>query len=223
MLNPEHFEIIAGQDVVDRMRARREKLVDKGEALTGLQLQEAADGIRGAEIVRTGKGHAVRFDSGLQAFDKLLAATSLAHARDWALRWQIQDPDKRYVFMRRDQPILAPDSSRVGSLLAKDINEVTARMTAAASSVPGSICNIPMLDGKPEPEEREYAEPVVAEVWGGSAGRYVTQVTYMSGNRYFVGPHGSDYAIFGPGDFFREAETIEGAVKWLTDPDRWSW
>ena len=72
-------------------------------------------------------------------------------------------------------------------------------------------------------DEPEYAEPVVSETWDGSAGRYVTQITYMSGARYFVTPYQSDYAIFGPNDFFRECETIEAGLAFLLDYEHWGW
>lgn len=110
MLDPEHFEIIAGERLVEIMRGRRALLTAPNirlplgaRTLTDIQHIEAEAGICGAELVETAYGHWVaRYDSSLQGSGGLLLGRcSYPEAIAWAEKWQAEDPTHRYVWRRK--------------------------------------------------------------------------------------------------------------------------
>lgn len=116
MLDPRHFEIVAGQTVVDGLRQARQQTVrpssdrlgcfDSADLITQ-QCREAAAGIVGVEICVFSSGCSVRYDSGLQGFGLLASAKrgnidgTYEDAARWASAWQAQEPTKRYVWVRK--------------------------------------------------------------------------------------------------------------------------
>ncbi len=108
-LNPDHFVVIAGADVVDRIRASRAALRGGDGNLCAAQERDARAGILGAEIVRSMYGYSVRYDSGLQGWAILAGCRrgdldgSYDAAVAWARRWQAADPDRRYVHAMRGE------------------------------------------------------------------------------------------------------------------------
>lgn len=103
-LDPKHFTVIAGQDVVDRIRASRAALRGGDDNLVRAQERDAQAGILGAEIVQTTRGWSVRYDSGLQGRGILFPGPmSFTRAAAWAWEWQARDPDRRYAWARRYQ------------------------------------------------------------------------------------------------------------------------
>lgn len=115
MLNSAHFDIIAGLDVVEAIRAERARTVAAGsrpgtfdsETLCRHQERIASRGVLGAEIVKSNYGYSVRYDSGLQNWGLLASSRagtvdgSLEAAIAWAKTWQAEDPTRRYVSMVR--------------------------------------------------------------------------------------------------------------------------
>jgi len=115
-LDPDRFEIVAGQAVVDAIRAERERTVTSSrtragcydsESLVEHQQSLSRRGFIGAEIVRSNYGCSVRYDSGLQNFGLLASSRArqidgtLEDAVRWVTEWQKQDADRRYVWVRR--------------------------------------------------------------------------------------------------------------------------
>lgn len=113
MLDPQHFEVIAGDWVVkamDKEIAMRVPHTGTGyhsDSLCIVQADFARRGYLGAEIVESIYGSSVRYDSGLQNFG-LLAGKRIGNidgsyeaAVAWAQRWAAQDPSRRYVWKRR--------------------------------------------------------------------------------------------------------------------------
>lgn len=111
-LLPEHFHVVAGAAVVERMRSTRVTLVNesghvRSDLLCTLQRSEFRAGIQGAEICRSHYGFSVRSDSGLNNFALLASSRSrqvdgtYEDAVRWATNWVEQDPEHRYAFTRR--------------------------------------------------------------------------------------------------------------------------
>ena len=111
MLDPKHFVVVAGQDLVEELRVARQAVPQSpfGYAsghLVKLQEMESRRGIRGAEIVESNYGFSVRAASGLQNFALLASSRakqvdgSLEDAVRWAKAWVAQDPTKRYAYHR---------------------------------------------------------------------------------------------------------------------------
>jgi len=110
-----HFQIVAGQAVVDAIRASRATVRPSAsrpgcldsESLCLAQQHDAAHGVLGAEIIQSNYGCSVRYDSGLQDFGLLASARrrdidgTYEAAVAWATRWQAEDPTRRYVWTRR--------------------------------------------------------------------------------------------------------------------------
>jgi hypothetical protein len=132
MLDPKHFQILAGHDVVAAMRAPREALRERmkdpkyavkryhqtgdwDHDLCELQKRESRAGYRGAELVATIHGWSVRHASGLQGFGILHRSTShgtlhdgedsesYADAIAFAERWVAQAPARRYAYKRNSR------------------------------------------------------------------------------------------------------------------------
>lgn len=108
-LNPEHFKVVAGHDVVARVRAAHETIHDTGcgldsEALCARQRSDAAAGLLGVEIVKSIYGHGVRYDSGLQNFGIVARSQELGGTMDAAIafchKWVARDPVHRYAWVR---------------------------------------------------------------------------------------------------------------------------
>jgi hypothetical protein len=106
-MDPKHFIIIAGRDVIDQLDAEKDERVGRGEDLPAVQVAQARRGYLGAQLVRSMYGWSVRYDSGLQNWD-LLASTrqgtldgSLKAAVEWAEDWAAQDPEHRYAWASR--------------------------------------------------------------------------------------------------------------------------
>ena len=101
-MDPRHFTIIAGRDLIDRLDAEKAAAPD----LCRCQEAQAARGIMGAELVQSMFGWSVRYDSGLQGWGLLASSRSgtlngsYEAARNWALKWAMLDPERRYVFVR---------------------------------------------------------------------------------------------------------------------------
>lgn len=103
MLDPDHFMILAGQDVVDSLRDARQQFVtvDGGDLLDH-QSRLHDQGYRGAEIYGTAaNGYIVRYDSALQDSAVLFRADTLTEILRWCRQWQQLDPAHRYVWKRR--------------------------------------------------------------------------------------------------------------------------
>jgi hypothetical protein len=81
----------------------------------------------------------------------------------------------------------------------------------------------------PAPEDEEFAEPIVEEIWDGDTSEYIHVVIFESGRKFFVlksrgGAFIGDYEIVGPGDFYRDGYTsVEKALEYLTDIEHWGW
>lgn len=103
-LDPAHFEIIAGGELVKRIRLRR-IVVAGDEDLCWLQRIDAQSGILGVEIVQSIYGHSVRYDSGLQNFGLVAPARSLGGtleaAETFCRTWVAHDPTHRYAWKRK--------------------------------------------------------------------------------------------------------------------------
>lgn len=113
MLDPAHFDIIAGEWVVKAMNKEIEMRVPMtgsgrhSDSLVKVQQDFSQRGYLGVEIVCSLYGHSVRADSGLQGF-ALLAGKRLGNvdgsyesAEAWAKAWAAQDPSRRYVWKRK--------------------------------------------------------------------------------------------------------------------------
>lgn len=114
MLDPTHFEIVAGERVVEELRAQQEAIIPwtgygyASDNLCALQRTWDERGIRGAQLTQSIYGWSVRADSGLQDF-ALLAGKRMGNvdgtlegAVAWARAWAARDPKRRYVWKRRD-------------------------------------------------------------------------------------------------------------------------
>lgn len=81
----------------------------------------------------------------------------------------------------------------------------------------------------PEPQDEEFAEPIVEEIWDGDTSEYIHVVIFESGRKFFVlmsrgGAFIGDYEIVGPSDFYRDGfVSPEKAIDWLCDPERRDW
>jgi hypothetical protein len=80
-------------------------------------------------------------------------------------------------------------------------------------------------EGPPEPE---YAEPCISETWDGSAGQYVTQVTFMSGHVFTILPTLRPSWCFEVRDpqgkiLVDSFLSVDRALTWLTDTEHWHW
>lgn len=113
-LMPENFVVIAGEAVVERIRAARASLPRTGNgvasgSLCAQQEREARAGVVGVELVRSNYGWSVRYDSGLQDFGLVASARAkqvdgtFDSAAAFAVAWVAQDPDRRYAHARRNQ------------------------------------------------------------------------------------------------------------------------
>lgn len=100
MLDPRHFEIIAGDAVVERLRAENAKLSDQGESLCDKQIEQARRGYCGAELVRTSRGWSLRNSSGIRGWSIIARYPSVEAAFDGARRWVRESPGLRYSFVR---------------------------------------------------------------------------------------------------------------------------
>jgi hypothetical protein len=100
-LTPEHFDVLAGHDVVESIRASR-AAVRGDDDLCARQRADARRGVLGVEVCKTLKGYSVRYDSGLQNWG--LVARSLPtfdDAAEVARQWATADPAHRYAWVRR--------------------------------------------------------------------------------------------------------------------------
>jgi hypothetical protein len=104
--------IVAGQDVYDAYRARRLTALGMGphdsEALCEFQKREARHGLVEAEIVKTIYGHSLRYASGLHDFGLIgRKLGTLEQATQFAVNWQAQDPERRFVShgMKAKEPV----------------------------------------------------------------------------------------------------------------------
>lgn len=112
MLEGNKFIIVAGQELVETMRAeKRARVPNTGngyasEPLCLLQREWSGRGYLGAEIVQSNYGCSVRYDSGLQNFGLLASSRAkdvdgtLAGAVAWVEAWVAKDPTRRYAWRR---------------------------------------------------------------------------------------------------------------------------
>lgn len=114
-LDPTKFEIIAGHDLVEQMRAAREASVEKtasgfydSEDICRIQQAEARKGILGVEVCESLYGFSVRYDSGLQDWGLVASSRygqldgSVEDAFRFAREWVAKDPTRRYAWIRKN-------------------------------------------------------------------------------------------------------------------------
>jgi hypothetical protein len=100
-LNPEHFELIAGEDAVAALRVARAALKPGDDTLCRQQEREAREGYVGVEVVQTNYGFSVRYASGLQNFAIVARRIpDLDAAKAVATEWVFRDPSRRYAYVR---------------------------------------------------------------------------------------------------------------------------
>ena len=105
MLDPKRFTILAGESVVDTLRAENASLenldplrFDFNEELCALQRRQSNRGYVPAHLVKSMYGWTLRYASGLQGFSIITRLgkdfdTAVEGAREWAS----DAPDHRYV------------------------------------------------------------------------------------------------------------------------------
>lgn len=113
MLDPKHFIIVAGEELVQSLREETERRIPKtglgyaSDNLCALQRERAGRMVLGVEIVQSMYGHSVRYDSGLQNFGILASKRygnidgSYESAERFAKAWVSHDPTRRYAWRRR--------------------------------------------------------------------------------------------------------------------------
>lgn len=111
MIKQDWMTIVAGTDLIDALTAEQVARVPRGcggfksEDLCVLQREQSARGILGVEIVKSFKGHSVRYDSGLQDFGLLARSNELGGTFDaaekFARDWVSKDPTRRYAWCRK--------------------------------------------------------------------------------------------------------------------------
>jgi hypothetical protein len=84
------------------------------------------------------------------------------------------------------------------------------------------ISREPEYAEEPLPEEDELEEPTVEEVWSGSRGEYVTEVTFASSAKFTIvqerdGAYAGDYSIHGKGYYADGYSSPEKAIESLFD------
>lgn len=110
-LDPTKFQIVAGEAVVNTMRAGRESVTKNSmgyldsEELCEIQRQESRRGYIGVEIIKSSMGTSVRYDSGLNDFGLVASSRSLGGtyeaAEAFVKQWVEVDPTRRYGWVRK--------------------------------------------------------------------------------------------------------------------------